>query len=177
MLNVKQSTDDLQQLKGIGEVLAPRLAAAGYGTFAGIAGATEDELRKIAGINPRLIPSIITQAATLATEAEQCRSRKIEALKQQAAALKEKIQEIALSVRDRFQVELAGKTGRRLGKEIVKVIDSLEQVEQRMETRVKKSGKGLAKAERRLDGLAGAGLGKVEKGLKRTRKSLKRICE
>ena len=44
-----------------------------------------------------------------------------------------------------------------------------------METKVKKSGKGLAKAERRLEGLTEAGLKKVDKGLKKARKSLKRI--
>ena len=172
---MKLSTVELQKLKGIGEVLAQRLVAAGYDTFTKIAAAKEDDLRKIAGINPRHIPAIILQAADLAAEADSGRVRKVEELKQLAASLKEKVQEIALSVRDRFKDEIVGKGGRRLEKEIVKVITSLEKVEQRMETKVKKSGKGLAKAERRLEGLAEAGLAKVGKGLKRARKSLKRI--
>ena len=172
---MKQSTDDLQKLKGIGEVLAVRLASAGYDSFAKVAAAQENELRLIAGINPKLIPSIIAQAAELAAESEHGQAHKIEALKQLAASLKEKVQEIALSVRDRFKDEIVGKGGRKLEKEIVKVITSLEKVEQRLETKVKKSGKGLIKAERRLEGLAEAGLKKVDKGLKKARKSLKRI--
>jgi hypothetical protein len=172
---MKQSTTELQKLKGVGAVLAGRLVAAGYDTCAKVAAAKEDELRKIAGINPRLIPAIIAQAAGLAAEADTGRARKVEELQQLASTLKEKVQEIALSVRDRFKDEIAGKGGRKLEKEIVKVITSLEKVEQRMETKVKKSGQGLAKAERRLEGLAEAGLKKVDKGLKKARKSLKRI--
>jgi helix-hairpin-helix protein len=172
---MKKSIDGLQQLKGIGDVLAARLVAAGLDTFAKVAAAREDELREMPGINPRLIPSIIAQAADLAAQAANGRAGKVAELKQLAASLKEKVQEIALSVRDRFQDEIAGKTGRKLEKEIVKVISSLEKVEQRMETKVKKSGKGLVKAERRLEGLAEAGLKKVDKGLKKARKSLKRI--
>jgi uncharacterized protein YktA (UPF0223 family) len=172
---MKQSTTELQQLKGVGAVLAGRLIAAGYDTYAKVAAAKEEDLRKIAGINPRLVPSILAQAAGMETEEDTGQARKVEELKQLASALKEKVQEIALSVRDRFKDEIAGKGGRRLEKEIVKVITSLEKVEQRMETKVKKSGKGLAKAERRLEGLAEAGLKKVDKGLKKARKSLKRI--
>jgi putative lipoic acid-binding regulatory protein len=172
---MKQSTDELQKLKGVGKVLAGRLVAAGYDTSAKVAAAMEDDLRKISGINPRFIPAMITQAAGLAAESENGRARKVEELKQLAASLKEKVQEIALSVRDRFKDEIVGKGGRKLEKEIVKVVSSLEKVEQRMESKVKKSGKGLVKAERRLEGLTEAGLKKVDTGLKKARKSLKRI--
>jgi hypothetical protein len=40
---------------------------------------------------------------------------------------------------------------------------------------VKRAGKGLAKAEKRLAGLADTGLKGVERGLRRTRKTLKRV--
>jgi CHASE3 domain sensor protein len=99
----------------------------------------------------------------------------VEELRKLSASLKEKVQVIALSVRDRFKEEIAAKGGKKLEKEIIKVISSLEKVEQRLETRVKKSGKGLVRAERRLEGLAEAGLAQVGKGLKRAKKSLKRI--
>ena len=109
---MKKSTDELQKLKGIGNVLAQRLVASGYDTVAKVSAAKEEELRKIPGINSRFIPSIIAQAAGFVAEAENGRARKVEELKQLTASLKEKVQEIALSVRDRFKDEIVGKRGK-----------------------------------------------------------------
>ncbi|HEY6006972.1 MAG TPA: helix-hairpin-helix domain-containing protein, partial [Geobacteraceae bacterium] len=81
----------------------------------------------------------------------------------------------ALSVRDRFGAEAAGKCGKKVEKEIVKLIDSLEMVEGKLESRPKRADKGLGKAAKRLSGLADADLKGVRKGLKRARKSLKRV--
>ena len=96
-------------------------------------------------------------------------------MKLRAAAMKEQVQGIALSVRDRFRDEVAGKAGRKLEKEMLKVIDALEKVEGRLETRVKRAGKVLMKAENRLEGLTMANLKKVGKGLQKAKKSLKKI--
>jgi DNA anti-recombination protein RmuC len=85
------------------------------------------------------------------------------------------VQGVALRLRDNFQEELAGKTGKKVEKQIMKVIASLEKVEGKLETRVKKAGKGLAKAEKSLSLLAAAGLADIGKGLKKARKSLKKI--
>jgi phage host-nuclease inhibitor protein Gam len=126
-------------------------------------------------VNPRLLKSIVTQAGELAGEVEKSSAKKVEELKQQATSLKERVQELALGVRDRFRDEVAGKTGKKVEKEILKVITSLEKVEGIMVTRVKKAGKGLAKAEKRLMALADSGLKGVGKGLKKARKSLKRV--
>ena len=57
----------------------------------------------------------------------------------------------------------------------MKVIASLEKVGGKLETRVKKAGKGLAKAEKSLAILAAAGLADIGKGLKKARKSLKKV--
>ena len=57
----------------------------------------------------------------------------------------------------------------------MKVIASLEKVEGKLETRVKKAGKGLAKAEKSLALLAAAGVTDIGKGLKKARKSLEKI--
>jgi hypothetical protein len=70
---------------------------------------------------------------------------------------------------------MAGRTGKKAEKEILKVIASLEKVEGILEKRVKRAGKGLCKAEKRLEGLADAGLTGVGRGLKKARKSLKRV--
>ncbi|MCM2356916.1 MAG: helix-hairpin-helix domain-containing protein [Geobacteraceae bacterium] len=172
---MERAVKELQKLKGIGEVLARRLVEAGYDTFSKVAAAGEEGLKKVPGVNPRLFQSILTQAGELAGESEKGRARKVEELKLRAASLKEQVQGVALSVRDRFREEVAGKAGKKVEKEILKVIASLEKVEGKLEARVKKAGKGLVKAEKRLAGLADAGLKGVGKGLKKARKSLKRV--
>lgn len=172
---MKKESKELQKLKGVGEVLARRLVEAGHDTFAKVAAAGEEGLRKIQGINPRMVRSILTQAADMVDDAAKSRAVRVEEMKQRAAALKEQVQGIALGVRDRFAEEVAGKSGRKVEKEILKVISSLEKVEGKLETRVKRAGKGLVKAEKRLAGLADSGLKGVGKGLKKARKSLKRV--
>jgi hypothetical protein len=172
---MKAEMKELQKLKGVGEVLSQRFVEAGYDTFAKVASAGEDGLKKIRGINPRMLRSIVAQAGEFAGEAQKSKAEKVEELKQLAASLKGQVQEIALSVRDRFKAEVSGKTGRKIEKELVKVISSLEKVEGKLETKAKKAGKGLAKAEKRLADLSAAGLKGVGKGLKKARKSLKRV--
>jgi Helix-hairpin-helix domain len=172
---MKAETKELLKLKGVGEVLSRRFVEAGYDTYAKIAAAGVDGLTKIQGVNPRMVRSIVAQAGELAGEAHKSRAEKIGELKQQAASLKGLVQEIALGVRDRFKEEVSGKVGKKVEKELLKVISSLERVEGKLETKVKKAGKGLAKAEKRLAALADAGLKGVGKGLKKARKSLKRV--
>ena len=172
---MEQKTTELQKLRGVGDVLSRRLVEAGLDTFAGIAAAGEEELAKIPGMNPRMVGSIVAQARELAGEAKQDRSARVAAVRQQANALKEQVQAVALGIRDRFGDEAAGKAGRKVEKQIVKMVTSLETVEEKLETRLKRAGKGLGKAEKRLAGLADAGLKQVGKGLRKARKSLERI--
>ena len=70
---MKEKIRDLQNLKGIGEVLSRRLVEAGYDTLAKIAAAEEKELERITGLNPQKAVSVITQARKMALEAEQRR--------------------------------------------------------------------------------------------------------
>lgn len=172
---MKQGAKELQRLKGVGEILSRRFMEAGYDSFARIVEAGEEGLRKIPGVNPRMLRSIVAQAGELAAEGKKSRAQRVDALKLKTVSLKERVQGIALSVRDRFTDEVAGKDGKRVEKEILKVIASLEKVEGKLETRVKKAGKGLVKAERKLEGLATTGLKQVGKGLKKARKSLKKV--
>lgn len=167
---------ELQQLKGVGKVLSKRFIDAGYDSFAKIAAAGEEGLRKIQGVNPRMIGSIVAQAVALSAETVKSKALKTEELKLRAASLKEQVQSIALSVRDRFTEEVTGKRGRKLEREIVKLVDALEKVEGRLETRVKRAGKVLLKVEGRLEGLTVSGLRKVAKGLKKARNSLKTLA-
>ncbi len=172
---MKQSMKELQKLKGVGEVLARRFVEAGHDTFVKVVAAGEEGLRKIQGLNPQMVRPILDQAEELINEAKKSRTEKVEELRQKAAALKVQVQEIALGIRDRFKDEVAGKLGRKLEKEIVKVISSLERVEGTLEGKLKKAGKGLVKAEKRLENLAEAKLKGVGKGLKKARKSLKKV--
>jgi hypothetical protein len=173
---MNQGVKELQKLKGVGDVLSLRFVEAGYDTFARVAAAGAEGLGKIRGINPKMIPAILAQAGALAGEAGKSRDEKIRELKQKADSLKVQVQEIALSVRDRFKDEISGKLGRKLEKDIVKVLSSLEKVEGKLESKVKKAGKGLVKAEQRLENLADAQLKGIGKGLRKARKSLKRVC-
>jgi uncharacterized coiled-coil DUF342 family protein len=172
---MKKSIQDLQKLKGVGAVLSQRLVAAGLDTFAKVAAAGEEALRKIPGMNPRMVQSVVAQAGELAGDADKGRARKVEELKQHAATLKERIQQLAIDVREKFETEVSGKLGKRVEKDLLKAISSLEKVEATMGTKVKKAGKALVKAEQRLEGLCDSGLKGVGKGLKKARKALKRV--
>jgi hypothetical protein len=175
MENPATRAKKLATLKGIGDVLARRLVESGHDSFAKVAALGEEGLRKVAGINQRLVPAIIQQAEELAKETRQGKAAAVEEMKVRVAALKTQVQALAQTTRERFADELSGNVGAKLEKEICKALSSLEKVESKLEGRVKRAGKGLRKAERRLEGLAETGLKKVGKGLKRARKSLKRV--
>jgi len=61
---------ELQRLKGIGEILSRRLVEASYDTISKVAGAEEKGLERIAGMNPKKVLSIVTQARKIIGEAE-----------------------------------------------------------------------------------------------------------
>ena len=61
---MKPKMKELQKIKGVGEVLSKRLVEAGYDTFAKIAVAGDDGLKKIQGINPSMSQSILAEALT-----------------------------------------------------------------------------------------------------------------
>ncbi len=172
---MKKQMKELQRINGVGDVLARRLVEAGLGTFDKIVAAGEEGLKKIKGIPPRGLQGILDQAAALADEETGGRAVRVAKLRGAVSTLKGEVEGIAKSVRDRFGEELAGKSGRKIEKDILKLLSSLEKVEGKLETRVKRAGKGLAKAEKRLAGLADAGLKGVGKGLRKSRKALKRV--
>ncbi|AMV73771.1 hypothetical protein JCM30471_21900 [Desulfuromonas carbonis] len=67
---MKNPMKELQQLDGIGKVLGQRLVEASYDTIAKVAAAEEKGLARIAGMNPKKVQSIVTQARKLTGEAE-----------------------------------------------------------------------------------------------------------
>jgi len=166
---------ELEQIRGIGKVLAQRFLEAGYDSFAKIAEAGEEGIRAVRGINRHMVGSIISQARELSDATGKNRRQHIDDMKLQVAHLKGMVQEIALDVRDRFKDEATGRTGRKIERKLLKVLSSLEKVEDKLESRAKRAGKGLAKAERKLQALADTGIKGIGKGLKKARKSLKRV--
>ena len=63
-------TKELQKLKGIGSVLSQRLVEASYDTIAKVAAAEEKGLERIAGMNPKKLRSIVTQARAMVGESK-----------------------------------------------------------------------------------------------------------
>ena len=170
---MKKSMKELQKIKGVGEILAKRFIRAGYDSFERIAAAEKAELKSIQGINPQTIPSIIKQAAALAAEKSAERARKITELKAAAAAIREQVDGLGRACKER---DGEGRQGKKVEAELLKTVTALEKAEAKMEKRVKRAGKGLAKAGQRLSGLtADTGANAMSSRLKKARKSLKRI--
>ena len=67
---MKKQTEELEKLKGIGEVLSRRLGESSYDTIAKVAAAEEKGFERIAGMNPQKVHSIVAQARKLTGEAE-----------------------------------------------------------------------------------------------------------
>ena len=163
---------DLQQLKGVGSILAKRLYDAGFDSFEKIAREGEEGLKKVRGINPRALPAIVEQARQLSQAQESGHPGRGAAVKKHLGEMREKIQLLAQSARDRFQQDLAGKRGKKLSSDLVRIEDALAQMEGAGRKRLKRLGKALVKAEKRVAGLEEAGLKRVRKGVKRARKAV-----
>lgn len=167
-----QTAGDLQQLKGVGAILAKRLFDAGFDSFDKIAQAGEEGLKRVRGISPRTIGSIVAQAKQFAHAPEPGHPEREEAVQKHVSEVREKIQSLAQSTRDRFQQDLAGKNGKKLSSDLVRIEDALVQIHAGDRKKSKRAGKALIKAEKRILGLEDAALKKVRKGVKRARKAV-----
>lgn len=167
-----QTAEELQQLKGVGRILAKRLYDAGFDSFAKIAQAGEEGLLKVRGVTPRYLGTILEQAKQLAEAAHHDRPARAEAIQQRLSEVKEQLQTLAESARQRFQQDLAGKAGKKLTSDLVRIEDALERLGDGGKKSYKRAGKALIKAEKRVTGLEDCSLKKVRKGLKRARKAV-----
>ena len=73
---MKKEMKELQELKGIGKVLSQRLVEASYSTIARVAAAEEHGLKRIPGMNPQKVRSIVTQAREMTSADEKNRPKK-----------------------------------------------------------------------------------------------------
>jgi hypothetical protein len=166
------TAEDLQQLKGVGRILAKRIYDAGFDSFRKIADGGEEGLQKVRGIPPRSIAPILEQARQLAEGPPKDSPERQEQVKKQVAEVREKIQILAKDARARFQEKLAGKTGKKMTADLVRIEDALQQMGSDGQKRVKRTEKALSKAGKRVDGLEEASLKKIRKSLKRARKAV-----
>lgn len=167
-----KATTDLQQLKGIGRVLAQRLKDAGIESYDGIVESGAEGLKKIRGIKPHAISSILVQAEELSHGKKTPKAERIEAIKGRISGLREKVHYFAEETRVRFHEDLEGKCGKKLAGDLERVLQALDRMNDAKLKRLKGAGRGLDKAQKRMDGLEGAGIKKVRKGLKKARKTL-----
>lgn len=170
---------NLMQLKGLGAASARRLVEAGIDDFAKLAATGEAELRAIRGLNPRSIPSIIEAAAARAALDASGGGQAAEAarLKEIAERLRETVAQFAALVEVAQEEKPGKKTTARLNKEIARVQGLLEQIVASLPGRMKKRGKALVKTDRRLAELSESSPKRIAKGLKKTRKTLKKALD
>jgi predicted flap endonuclease-1-like 5' DNA nuclease len=67
---MNKQVKELQQLKGIGAILSQRLVESSYDTIAKVASAEEKGLERIAGMNPKKVRAVVSQARKIMGEAE-----------------------------------------------------------------------------------------------------------
>jgi ribosomal protein S13 len=166
---------ELQQIKGVGEVVAQRLVEAGFDSFAKVAEAGEEGLRNIRGINPRAIPAILEQAQKLAVDVQEGPDARHLAIRETSARLQKQVQELAAAIRERLSNKLPEKKGVRLEKEVSKLLKGLEKVQKLQGIRLKRARKSLARTGKRLEGLTESGIKSLTRSLRKARKPLKRI--
>lgn len=174
---MNKAKKELTKLRGVGSILAARFIEAGLDTFEKVVAAGEEGLKKIKGINPRSISGIIAQAAGRVDEGTKESEKKLAELRERSTALAGRVQEIAAEVKDRFSEEISGKTGKKIEKQVFRIIGSLEAVAAEAGVKRKRAAKSLARAEKHLAMQSEAGLKEIRKSLKKARKSLKRIIQ
>ena len=175
---MEQAAEDLRKLKGIGNMLVKRLQEAGLDSFAKVALAGEEDLKKIKGLNPNNISSIKTQAQQLAQSDQSETVTGIEGLEKRLGEVKLKVQTLAETTRERFQEELAGKWGKKLSCDLGRIEETLNLLNLDGKRGSKRAGKALSKVYKRVAGLKeDASLKKVHKTLKRARKAVEKAVK
>ncbi len=158
-------------------MLSRRFVEAGLDSYERITAAGEEGIRRIKGVNPHMAGPIVAQASELLEEGRREKTLRVAELRLQTAGIRDQVQALALGVKERFAEKTNGPAGKKVEQELVKIVSSLERVEERLETRGKRAGKCLTIAERRLATLSDAGLKGLGKGLKKARKALKKVYE
>ncbi len=166
---------EIARLKGIGPVLCQRLLAAGLDSCDKIVEAGEQGLKGIQGLSSRMIPSILSQAAAIKAEAGAAGEVLQPEAPSKAESLSDDLRDMVSHLRERFGEQLSGKDGRKIEKDILKILALLESLQGKRAAGKKRRERGIERAHLLLNGLDDAELSGVRKGLKKTRKTLERI--
>lgn len=172
---MQDSIQQLQQIKGVGEVLARRLAEAGFDTLPRLAAASEEELAAVKGLPPQAVAAVLTQARELAAAQAVVNDRPLAAMLDDAERLRLGVADLVLKLRARHVGTDDDKEQRVLRKEITRVLATLERVEASLSEQLRKLGRKLAKADARLGTVAPDDLEALTKGLRHTRKAIDKI--
>jgi len=86
--------------------------------------------------------------------------------------VRSELQGLAEQARDRFGDRLAGKPGRRLANDLVRIDDALDRLPMESDKGSRRAEKALSKASKRVTGLGDASLKKVHRKLKKARKAV-----
>lgn len=169
---MRETEKELSKLKGIGKVLAGRLVEAGLDSYDKIVAAGAEGLGRINNINPRAVPAILAQAAELAAA--------IGAAEEQGAGVRKAAERLRQRVEVLAVLASQGLAGNRSGAkkvegQIVKLIDLLDRIAAQPERRPKKTGRRLAKADRRLSVLGEPSATDLARRLKKSRRKLRKV--
>ncbi len=167
----------LSRIKGIGAVLAGRLIEAGLDGYEKVASASPEELGRIRGMNPKAVPGILAQAAALAAPHPEPSEEKELGVRQAAEQLRRKVASLAASVHARFAGDEPGRGAKKMEKQILKLVDLLDRIEAAPERRPKRTRRRLAKADRRLSCAEEKSPAELARGLKKTRRKLRKAIE
>jgi transcription termination factor NusA len=164
---------ELQQIKGIGAVLAQRLVEAGIDNLERLAAVSDEELAAIKGVIADKIPTLKEQARRhLQTGSAQA---SLQQMLEDAERLREGMQDLVIKLRDQHVESDDGKTQRNLRKEIARVLATLERVEAALSDQLRRISKKLAKADAKLAEIAKDDVEALTKGLRDTRKTIDKI--
>ena len=173
---MKDAIKQLQQIKGVGEILATRLVEAGFDTLPRLATATKEELAAVKGLQAANIPALQTQARELSAGADLATDDKnLTDMLENAERLRLGIASLVLKLRDQHAEGDDGKALRQLRKEITRVLATLERVEATLSEQLRRLSKKLSKADARLGTVAQGDLEALTKELRQTRKAIDKV--
>jgi len=166
----------LQKVDGINKVAATRLVEKGFDTLDQLTGADKEELAEITGLSRDEIPGLLERVrAELASEQEE---ESLSELTEDAANLKNAVEQLVLNIRNRFDDTDAPKEQvKELRKEISRTLASLERVEAALTEQLRRLSKGLAKADQKISQISSLSVEEVVSGLKKARKNIEKSVE
>lgn len=173
---MQDAISQLQQIKGIGAVLAQRLVEAGIDSYERLAVANEAEMLAVKGMLPANIPMLQEQAREFAMTAHAIKTEaNLKQMLEDTERLREGMANLVLALRAQQPESDDSKAQRNLRKEITRILATLERVESSLSDQFKRIGKKLAKAESKLVGVAQNDLEALTKGLRDSRKTINKI--